>query len=112
MDYFRAWLVAFVFTQLVEIPIYVTALQVSVVAAFGASAITHPLLCFVYLPHAHLLHVTYAWQLVVGETIVYLVETAYFAVLFRRRRAWLWSAVANVASFATGMLSRQLFGMP
>jgi hypothetical protein len=112
MEYFRAWMVAFAFTQLVEIPIYVTALQVSVVAAFGASALTHPLLCFVYLPHAHVLGVAYPWQLVLGEAVVYLVETAYFLVLFRKRRAWLWSAVANIASFATGMLSRRLFGMP
>ena len=41
-----------------------------------------------------------------------LVEAAYFALLFRRRRALLWSALANAASFGTGMLSRRLFGVP
>jgi hypothetical protein len=109
MAYFGAWLVAFVFTQMVEIPIYVTGLRVSLLAAFGASAITHPLLWFVIHPH---LQLPYVWQLVVGESVVYLIETAYFAVLFRRRRAWLWAALANGASLATGMLSRWLIGIP
>jgi hypothetical protein len=41
-----------------------------------------------------------------------LVEAAYFAWVFRRPRALLWSAIANGASFGAGMLSRWLFGVP
>jgi hypothetical protein len=37
-----AWLQAFVFTQIVEVPIYMRSMRCSVWAAFGASAITHP----------------------------------------------------------------------
>jgi hypothetical protein len=109
MTYLLAWLRAFLFTQMVEVPIYAVGMRVGVWPAFGASAITHPLLWFVIFPH---LHLPYRWLLVVGETFAFVVEAGYFALCFRRRRAWLWSAVANAASFGTGMLSRWLFGMP
>jgi hypothetical protein len=109
MAYFQAWALAFVFTQMVEVPIYATGLRVGLLPAFGASAITHPLLWFVIFP---LLSVSYLWKIALGESFALIVEAAYFAVLFRRRRALLWSALANGASFGVGMLSRWLFGMP
>jgi 4-amino-4-deoxy-L-arabinose transferase-like glycosyltransferase len=43
---------------------------------------------------------------------VFLVEAAYFALLFRCKRALLWSGLANGASLGLGMLSRWLFGVP
>jgi hypothetical protein len=109
MAYVRAWLWAFLFTQMVEVPIYAVGLRVGILAAFGASAITHPIVWFVlfrYLP------LPYLWLAVAAEAFAFAVETAYFALLFRRRRAWLWSALANAASFGAGLLSRWLFGMP
>jgi hypothetical protein len=109
MAYFHAWAMAFLFTQMVEVPIYAVGLRVGLLPAFGASAITHPVLWFVIFPT---LHLSYFWLIVVGESFAVLVEAAYFAFLFRRRRALLWSALANAASFGTGMLSRWLFGMP
>jgi len=109
MAYFEAWLWAFLFTQMVEVPIYAVSLRVGLLPAFGASAITHPLLWFAIFPH---LDLPYLWRVVIGEAFAILVEAGYFALLFRRRRAWLWSAVANAASCGTGMLSRWLFGMP
>jgi hypothetical protein len=109
MAFFRAWLIAFLFTQMVEVPIYSVGLRVGVLPAFGASAITHPLLWFALFPH---LPLPYFWLVVTGEAFAFLVEAAYFAFVFRRRRALLWSAVANGASFGTGMLSRWLFGVP
>ncbi len=109
MAYFRAWLVAFLFTEMVEVPIYATGLRVGLLAAFGASAITHPLLWFLVFPN---LPLPYLWQLVIGEAWVVLVEAAYFTFAFRRRRALLLSVLANGASLGTGMLSRFLFGVP
>ena len=109
MAYFQAWLWAFLFTQMVEVPIYSVSLRVGLLPAFGASAITHPLLWFAIFPN---LELPYVWRIAMGEAFAFLVEAAYFALLFRRRRAWLWSAVANAASFGTGMLSRWWFGMP
>ena len=109
MAYFQAWAVAFLFTQMVEVPIYAVGLRVGIPSAFGASAITHPLLWFVLFPY---LNLSYVWQIVVGESFAVLVEAAYFAFLLRRRRALLLSVLANAASFGTGMLSRCLFGVP
>jgi hypothetical protein len=109
MAYFRAWLWAFIFTQMVEVPIYSVGLRVRILPALGASAITHPILWFVLFPH---LHLPYLWLIVIGESFALLVEAAYFAWIFRRPRALLWSAVANGASFGVGMLSRWLFGVP
>lgn len=109
MAYAWSWLCAFAFTQLVEIPIYSVGLRVSVAAAFGASAITHPVLWFVLFPR---LPLPYIWLIIAGETFAVVVEALYFAVIFHRRRAIAWSLVANGASFGLGMLSRWLFGMP
>ena len=109
MAYFHAWALAFLFTQMVEVPIYTVGLRVGLLPAFGASAITHPVLWFAIFPY---LHLSYIWLIVIGESFAFLVEAAYFAFLFRRRRALLWSLLANAASFGTGMLSRCLFGMP
>jgi hypothetical protein len=94
---------------MVEVPIYAVGLRVGLFPAFGASAITHPVLWFVIFP---CLHLSYFWLVVIGESFAFLVEAAYFAWLFRRRRALLWSALANAASFSAGMLSRRLFGIP
>lgn len=103
------WLVAFVFTQLVEVPIYAVALRTRIVTAFGASAITHPIVWFVIFPFVPL---PYLGLIVLAESFAVVVEAIYFGWLVRRRRAWLWSLVANAASFGTGMLSRWLFGVP
>src|ERR1039458_765596 len=39
---------------MVEVPIYAVGLRVGLLSAFGASAITHPLLWFVLFPYLHL----------------------------------------------------------
>lgn len=109
MGYLEAWLAAFVFTQLVEVPIYAVGLRTSIPAALGASAITHPIVWFVLFPFLPLPH---GWLTVVAEAFAVLVEAAYFAVLFHRRRAWAWALLANAASLGTGLLSRALFGVP
>jgi hypothetical protein len=109
MAYFQAWLIAFIFTQMVEVPIYAVGLRVGVLRAFGASAITHPILWFAIFPY---LPITYLQLIIVGESFALLTEAAYFGFIFHRRRALLWSALANGASFGLGMLSRSLFGVP
>jgi hypothetical protein len=106
----RAWLAAFVFTQLVEVPIYSVGLRCRPWVAFGASAITHPI---VWLGLPPLVPRTgYVAAVVMAELFAWLMETAYFALLLRRRRAWFWALVANGASLGAGLLSRSLFGVP
>jgi hypothetical protein len=104
-----SWLAAFIFTQLVEVPIYVRGLGVRPVTAFGASLITHPLL---WLGVSHpAAPGTYLQRVVVAEVAACLVEAVYFGRQ-GARRALLWSLLANAASLALGLLSRAVFGVP
>lgn len=109
MPSLAAWLSAFAFTQLVEVPIYCSGLRVRWWAAFGASAITHPLLWFAIMP---LLPLGYGARLAVGEAFAVLVEAAYFRLGWRRPRALAWSLLANAASLGLGLLCRRWFGAP
>jgi hypothetical protein len=109
MAYVQAWFWAFLFTQMVEVPIYSVGLRVGILPALGASAITHPILWFLIYPY---LSLPYLWFLVIGESFAVLVEAGYFAWAFHRRRALLWAILANAASFGAGLLSRSWFGMP
>ena len=113
-----AWLAAFVFTQVVEIPIYLAALSRARGAskqprdffvAFGASAITHPLLWLLF-PRTHTQH-GYVVATAIAEIVVVIVEAGWLR-LFGLRRALAWSFAANAASLSLGILSRALFGMP
>ncbi len=106
----RAWLTAFLFTEIVEVPIYWRALACSLLAAFGASAITHPIVWFVFF--APWWRAGYLTRVVAAEIFAWLVEAAYFRFLWHKRRTLLWSAVANAASLSLGLLSRHLFGVP
>ena len=109
-----AWLAAFTITQLIEIPVYFYAFhelnfsklkRISV--AFGASAITHPIVWFMF---PVLLPSSYA--MVVGaETFAVIVEAAYLHA-FGLRMYFSWSLVANALSFGSGLLLRKLIGFP
>jgi hypothetical protein len=108
--YVLAWLRAFVFTQLVEMPIYRRAFGSTWLVAFGASALTHPIVWFgVFHPRVPL---GYAEKLVLAELFAWLAEAAYFRALLGPRRALAWSLVANAASALLGWGCRALFGLP
>jgi hypothetical protein len=102
-----AWLEAFAFTQLVEVPVYMRGLGCSPWRAFGASALTHPVVWFLFghpgLPGPYWARVAAA------EVFACLAEAAYFR-RWGARRALGWSLVANAASLALGLASRALFG--
>ncbi len=115
------WLFAFVFTQLVECPIYWSAMDDKekwstlrkLAVAFGASAITHPFVWFGFPPLWDSIgRVGGYWAMVVAaETFAIVVEGIYFWRL-GVRRAFLWSLLANGASVTLGLISRWLFGLP
>ena len=114
------WLFAFVFTQLVECPIYWSAQDdqkrpkwKKLAIAMGASAITHP---FVWFGFPMLWAVIgrpggYWGMVAAAETFAIVVEGVY---LWRLgvRKALLWSLGANAASATLGFVSRWLFGLP
>lgn len=95
-----SWVFAFTLTQAVEIPIWMRAHKkpLRVVKALGASAITHPLLWWIFMP---MWHGSYWSSIVVGEALVIAIEAAYARAL-GVKRPLAWSFVANVASTAVG----------
>lgn len=116
----RLWVNAFVFTQAVEIPIYVLALTRSLragrrpwplwgraAAAFSLSLITHPIVWFV-MPR---LFWSWTRMVIAAETWAVLGEAVLLRV-FGVRRALLWSLLANGLSCGLGLLSRHLLGGP
>jgi hypothetical protein len=111
------WLLAFAFTQLVEVPIYRRALDGRLLVAFGASAITHPVVWFFFpwlFAHWAPLEPSPAhyWTMVAAaETFAVGVEAIWLAA-FGLPRALLWSLLANGSSLGLGLLSRWIFGSP
>ncbi|MEY4582893.1 MAG: hypothetical protein RL701_7596 [Pseudomonadota bacterium] len=103
------WLFAFAFTQLIEVPIYRRVLGCGFARAFGASALTHPVVWFVIFPASSL---DYTQTAICSEIFAWLAEAAYFAPTFGVRRALSAAFIANAASCLLGLLSRRLFGAP
>lgn len=128
----RGWVSAFLFTQAVEIPVYVTLLRralsadlaerprglpLQILLAFGASAITHPVVWFVLpeLPPSFLdPGAAYVEYVVRAESFALVIEALYFYTLCaaRFRHALFASLLANGLSASIGMASRSLLGFP
>jgi hypothetical protein len=115
------WAIAFAFTEIVEIPIYQRALAADerrgaaarFAIAFGASAITHPVVWFVF-PWAFrgLAPLSGYWTMVAAAEAFAVIVEAIWLRAFGVRRALAWAFVANAASVGLGLLSRWLFGYP
>lgn len=108
--FFRKWLFAFIFTQLVEVPIYRRAFDCSFLVAFGASAITHPIVWGVFLLKPW--PASFMTNAIGTELFAWLAEAAYFHFVFGYKRALWWSLVANATSLALGLLCTHFFNFP
>jgi hypothetical protein len=97
---FARWLRAFALTQIIEVPIYRRAFGCGFWEAFGASAITHPLVF--WFNASHLWDVAWVWRATACELFAWWAEALYFALL-HRRRSLRWALVANAASFSFGL---------
>ncbi|MDI1481385.1 hypothetical protein [Polyangium sp. y55x31] len=120
--------VAFVLTQAIEIPIYRRALGVRPLVAFGASAITHPIVWFVMPNLWRSLYVAaihadrrfvlgpvgyYLGYGVLAEGFAVAVEAAYFWKMgITARRAFGWAVAANAVSSLLGQALRAATGWP
>lgn len=108
-----AWLRAFVFTEIVEAPIYRRLLGISWPDSIAPSAITHPCVWFIFPLATRALGVSWAASVIASELFAWLVEAAYL-----RTRGVPWkkavavSLVANALSLSLGYLSRAAFGVP
>ena len=108
------WLSAFLVTQAFEMPVYVYALRERpwpkrLAIAFGASAITHPL---VFLGAPLLIEsVGYGPYVAIAETFAIVVEAVYLRA-FGVSNPLAWSLGANAASWLSGRLLRLAIGWP
>ncbi|WP_224241021.1 hypothetical protein [Hyalangium gracile] len=105
----KAWLIAFAFTQVVEVPIYLRA-GAGWRAAILASTFTHPVVWFGF-PALRVLGLGY-WGTVLLVECFAIGAEALWLTTRGVRRALLWSLVANGASVALGLLSRAVLGWP
>lgn len=117
----QGWVHAFVFTQVVEVPLYVVALSLPrltvelppwkrVAVAFLCSLLTHPVVWFVF-PRLIDSYYHYLQMVVAAETFAVVGETLILAGFGMR---WRWalpvSFATNMASMSLGFLFRYLFG--
>ena len=120
-DLVTSWVLAFAFTQIVEVPIYRRALGVSFAQAFAASAITHPIVWLVMMPRtigfaiapAFLADASWQTRAIVMELFAWLAEAAWFGLVLRVRPRWravVWTFVANAVSLLLGFVAQHLFG--
>jgi hypothetical protein len=124
------WLFAFAFTQMVEIPIYMAALsrwapgvegrRRQAAIAFGASALTHPFVWFVF---PACLRASYLEMAIAAESFAVIVEGLYLWGLGLRGRPgagrfaaiaipFASSLAANFASVTLALASRAALGRP
>ncbi|MCG5051440.1 MAG: hypothetical protein KA712_00620 [Myxococcales bacterium] len=105
----RAWLLAFLITQTIEVPIYTIGLRrkglstASLLGA-GASAFTHPLVWFVIQP-VMLPRVHYMAFVITAELFAWVTEALYLRMAsVPWRRSLGLSLVANCISVTLGMV--------
>lgn len=105
------WAVAFFFTQLFEMPLYWRATK-SWRVGFFASAITHPVVWFVFpvlMEHG----LDYLLMVVLAETFAVLAEAAWLRFNgMKWGPSLLWSLLANAFSATMGLVLRKLVGFP
>ncbi|MBL8359834.1 MAG: hypothetical protein JNN18_05015 [Rubrivivax sp.] len=104
------WLPAFVLTEVIEAPIYRLGVRASWAGALLASALTHPLVWFVF-PALFEDALGYWPMVALAEVFAVGVEAAWLAHR-GARRPLVWSAVANAASVAVGLALRHTVGVP
>jgi hypothetical protein len=104
-----AWLLAFAFTQAVEVPIYLRS-GAGWRAALLASTFTHPFVWFGF-PAVSELGLGYWGTVVLVECFAIIAEALWLSTR-GVKRAFVWSLSANLASVTLGFLSRWAFGWP
>lgn len=104
------WLIAFFFTQAIEVPLYLR-LTGSWRVSFLASTLTHPVVWFVFPVLWPTAWGGY-WGMVAGAEAFAVGVEAWWLAYNGTRRALLASFVVNAASAGVGLLLREVFGVP
>ena len=115
--FLRSWLVAFLLTQMVELGVYTNLpaaprpLRERLAVAFGASAITHPLVWFVITPLYLPLDLSWWTMVVVAELFAWLTEAGWLVAFgYRARVALGGSLLANGLSYTIGLFCYEALG--
>jgi hypothetical protein len=118
-NFVLSWVRAFLLTQTVEMGLYVRAtpgrpLRERVAVAFGASAITHPIVWFVIPDLVRAWQPTGDWQrdwwiaVAIAETWAVTGEAIWLSLFGKPPlRALAWALAANTASFTIGLFLYQ-----
>jgi len=108
------WARAFLFTQVVEAPIYRLSLRISWRLALLPSALTHPLVWFVFPELLGNSPERWPFMVVTAELFAWASEAWVLRIAAKVpwRRALFASLLANAVSLALGLLSRKLFSVP
>lgn len=112
-EYLRAWLSAFLFTQVVEIPLWRVSTGASFQRAFLLTLVTHPFVWFAF-PALAVVGVPYPVSVTASELFAWGME-AFLVQRFTqcsKKRAMLASLAANGASFILGAISQYFWGWP
>lgn len=107
---FGAWLVAFVFTQVIEVPLYLRVTGGRWGTSLLASTLTHPIVWFVF-PLICPLSWGYWGMVAAAEAFAVLGETAWLRVN-GVVASLKWAFVVNAASAVGGLLLRATFDVP
>lgn len=117
LGWVSSWLTAFLLTQVVEMGVYVSVpgperpLRERLAIAFGASAITHPLVWFVITPLYLPLGFEWWTAVAIAEAFAFLAEALWLlAFSHPLKYAFTASAVANGLSFTIGLFCYELLG--
>lgn len=119
MSYALRWLLAFAFTQVVEMGVYVHAHDTPrpraerLAIAFACSGITHPLVWFAIPEWIALAQPQAGWWQTVGlcEAFAVLAEAG-LLTCFGVARPWAWALLANGSSFALGLFGYLCLAWP
>ena len=106
------WLTAFALTQLIETPIYCAAQRgrpwpKRLGVAFGATCLSHPIVWFL-IPQLF----EERWEVRLASETFAVASEAVWLHLLGVKRPFLWSLVANLASFGTGLGLRAMLNWP
>jgi hypothetical protein len=104
---------AFLLTQIVEVPLYRWLAPVTWPKSFSLSAVTHPAVWYVIPPLCYGWGLSYHAMIWIAELFAWSVEAAMLRGYgVRWRRALVVSLCANGASVLVGMATRSWFGWP
>ena len=107
---FGAWLVGFVFTQAIEVPLYLRITHGKWGTSFLASTLTHPIVWFVF-PALCPLSWGYWGMVAAAEAFAVVGETVWLRA-YGVACGLKWAFVVNAASAVGGLLLRATFDVP